>query len=180
VQGRFGSTPEIAQTITLLNSQGSQVRYGNLLTLPVGGGLLYIEPLYVEAAGLPYPILQRVLVAFGDRVAFAESLTEALDTLFGAGAGSQAPDRGDASNTSPTPTPTPSGSGSASPSPSSPAPSGTGGTVSAQLQAALTQLATAYTDLQSAYKSGNVTRIGEAQTALNEAAAKVAAARGGG
>jgi uncharacterized protein len=182
VQGRFGSTPEIAQTITLLNSQGSQVRYGNLLTLPVGGGLLYIEPLYVEAAGLPYPILQRVLVAFGDRVAFAETLPDALDSLFGAGAGSQAPDTGDGgSSSSPTPSTTPSSSpsGTASPSPGSPPPSG-GGTVSPQLQAALTQLATAYNDLQTAYSSKDVAKIGAAQTALNQAAAKVAAARSGG
>jgi uncharacterized protein len=178
VQGRFGSQSEIAQTITLLNSQGSQVRYGNLLTLPVGGGLLYIEPLYVEAAGLPYPILQRVLVAFGDRVAFASSLTGALDTLFGAGAGSQAPDN-NGSTTSPSPTPSgtsPPSSGSATPSPT-----GTGGgTVSPQLNAALAQLATAYTSLQTAYKSGDVTAIGQAQTAVNQAAAAVAAARGGG
>jgi uncharacterized protein len=180
VQGRFGSQSEIAQTITLLNSQGSQIKYGNLLTLPVGGGLLYIEPLYVEAAGLPYPILQRVLVAFGDRVAFASSLTGALDTLFGAGAGQQAPDAGDTSTTSPSPTPTgtsPPASGSASPAP----PTGTGGqTVSPQLNAALGQLATAFTALQNAYKSGDVTAIGQAQTRVNQAAAAVAAARGGG
>ena len=180
VQGRFGSQSEIAQTITLLNSQGSQVRYGNLLTLPVGGGLLYIEPLYVEAAGLPYPILQRVLVAFGDRVAFASSLTGALDTLFGAGAGSQAPDAGGDETTSPSATPSgtsPSASGTTTPAP----PTGTGGgTVSPQLNAALAQLATAYTTLQNAYKSGDVTAIGEAQTRLNQAAAAVAAARGGG
>ncbi|HEV7656363.1 MAG TPA: UPF0182 family protein [Mycobacteriales bacterium] len=177
VQGRFGSQPEIAQTITLLNSQGSQVRYGNLLTLPVGGGLLYIEPLYVEAAGLPYPILQRVLVAFGDRVAFASSLTGALDTLFGAGAGQQAPDASGGTGTSPSPSPSASTSTSPTPAP----PSGTGGgTVSPQLQAALTQLGTAYTNLQTAYRSGDVTRIGQAQTALNQAAAAVATARGGG
>ncbi|HST64614.1 MAG TPA: UPF0182 family protein [Mycobacteriales bacterium] len=180
VQGRFGSQSEIAQTITLLNSQGSQVRYGNLLTLPVGGGLLYIEPLYVEAAGLPYPILQRVLVAFGDRVAFASSLTGALDSLFGAGAGSQAPDNNGTST--PTPTPTPSGSSPPSSSPSSPAPpSGSGGgAISPALNAALTQLSTAYTALQNAYRSGDVTAIGQAQTAVNQAAAAVAAARGGG
>ena len=182
VQGRFGSTPEIAQTITLLSSQGSAVKYGNLLTLPVGGGLLYIEPLYVEAAGLPYPILQRVLVAFGDRVAFASTLTDALDTLFGAGAGQQAPDANTGGGTT-SPTPTPSASGSASPgspTPSTSAPSGPGGTLSPALAAALTQLSTAYTNLQAAYRSGDVNRIGTAQTEVNRAAAAVSAARGGG
>ena len=182
VQGRFGSTPEIAQTITLLNSQGSQVRYGNLLTLPVAGGLLYIEPLYVEAAGLPYPILQRVLVAFGDRVAFAESLKAALDTLFGPGAGQQAPDAGGGG--AGTPSPTPSGTATPTPTtpgatPTTPVPGPTGGSISPQLGQALNQLATAYSALQAAYQSGDVTRIGAAQTQVNQAAAAVAAARGG-
>jgi uncharacterized membrane protein (UPF0182 family) len=178
VQGRFGSTPEIAQTITLLSSQGSQVRYGNLLTLPVGGGLLYIEPLYVEAPQLPYPILQRVLVAFGDRVAFASSLTAALDSLFGAGAGSQAPDAGSGTTPSPTPTATSPPSGTASPT--APPATGGGGTLSPALTAALNQLSTAYDNLQTAYRTGDVTRIGQAQTQVNQAAAAVAAARGGG
>ena len=182
VQGRFGSTPEIAQTITLLSSQGSAVKFGNLLTLPVGGGLLYIEPLYVEAAGLPYPILQRVLVAFGDRVAFASTLTDALESLFGAGAGQQAPDANTGGGTT-TPTPTPSAGGSTSPgspTPSTSAPSGAGGTLSPTLAAALTQLSTAYTNLQAAYRSGDVNRIGTAQTEVIRAAAAVSAARGGG
>src|SRR4026209_1086889 len=107
VKGRFGSTAQIAQTLAVHNSQGASVKYGNLLTLPVGGGLLYIEPLYVEAAGNPYLILQYVLAAFGDRVAFGSSLTEALNSLFGAGAGNQAPDAGGNNNPQ---SPTPSGS----------------------------------------------------------------------
>ena len=43
--------------------------YGNLLTLPVGGGLLYVEPVYVQASSgsASYPLLQKVLVAFGDQ-----------------------------------------------------------------------------------------------------------------
>src|SRR5829696_81293 len=181
VQGRFGSTPEIAQTITLLNSQGSQVRYGNLLTLPVAGGLLYIEPLYVEAAGLPYPILQRVLVAFGDRVAFAPTLKEALDSLFGAGAGQQAPDAGQNPGAPPTSTPPGSSPPTGSARPTTPPPSGgTGNTLSPALTRALDQLSTAYANLQAAYRTGDVSQIGAAQTEVNRAAAAVAAARGGG
>ena len=182
VQGRFGSTPEIARDITLLNSGGSQVKYGNLLTLPVAGGLLYVEPLYVQASGLPYPILQRVLVAFGDQVAFEDTLPTALEALFGAGAGQQAPGSGGGTNPDPGTTPTPTPSGSASPgSPTPPAPTGTGGgTVSPQLNAALAQLGTAYTNLQAAARSGDLNRIATAQGEVNRAAAAVAAARGGG
>src|SRR5829696_3431771 len=176
VQGLFRSTPDIAREVSLLDQRGSEVRYGNLLTLPVGDGLLYIEPLYVQAQGLPFPTLQFVLVAFGNRTAFAETLSDSLVRLFGVGAGEAAEDPG----TSPTPTPTgspPSGS-----SPTTPPPTGSAGTgtLSPELSAALNQLTTAYAELQAAYKSGNVTRIGQAQTAVNRAAAAVAAARGGG
>ena len=39
---------------------------GNLLTLPVGGGILYVQPVYLKSTGeTSYPTLQRVLVAFG-------------------------------------------------------------------------------------------------------------------
>jgi uncharacterized membrane protein (UPF0182 family) len=170
VQGLFRSTPDIAREISLLSQRGSEVKYGNLLTLPVGKGLLYVEPLYVQAQDLPFPRLQFVLVAFGNRTAFAPTLKEALNTLFGAGAGEQAPDPG----TQPTP------SGAATASPTAPAPSGPGGTLSPALSAALNRLSTAFANLQEAYRSGDVTRIGEAQTAVNQAAAAVTAARRGG
>ena len=170
VQGLFRSTPDIARQISLLDQRGSEVKYGNLLTLPVGKGLLYVEPLYVQAQGLPFPTLQFVLVAFGNRTAFAPTLGAALNTLFGEGAGERAPDPG----TQPTPSET------ATTSPAAPVPSGTGGTLSPALSAALNRLSTAFANLQEAYRSGDVTRIGEAQTAVNQAAAAVTAARGGG
>ena len=72
----------------LLFQQGSQVIKGNLLTLPVGGGLLYVQPVYVQSSqGTQYPLLRKVLVAFGDRVGFADTLSEALDQIFGGDSG---------------------------------------------------------------------------------------------
>src|SRR5262249_7575500 len=50
VQNKFNSTPAISQLVSLLDQHGSRVIFGNLLTLPVGGGLLYIEPMYVAAS----------------------------------------------------------------------------------------------------------------------------------
>ncbi len=61
---------------------------GNLLTLPVGGGLLYVQPVFVQASsGTQLPTLQKVLVAFGDEIAFEDTLDEALDVLFGGDSG---------------------------------------------------------------------------------------------
>ena len=175
VQGKFNSTPEIATQISLLDQRGSQVKYGNLLTLPVAKGLLYVEPLYVQGQGLPFPTLQYVLVAFGDRVAFESTLAGSLNALFGSGGGSNA-------NSNPPPTTTPP-SGTASPTSPPTSPSGTpgtgGGTISPELNAALNRLSTAYSELQAAYRSGDIARISQAQAAFNQAAAAVATARGG-
>lgn len=88
VQNTFDSDTEIANKLNVLTLGKSDVKYGNLLTLPVGGGLLYVQPVFVQSSeGTKLPNLRKVLVAFGDRVAFEDTLTEALDVLFGGDAG---------------------------------------------------------------------------------------------
>lgn len=88
VQNTFDSDTAIADQLNVLSLGKSDVVYGNLLTLPVGGGLLYVQPVYVQSSeGTKLPNLRKVLVAFGDRVAFEDTLTEALDVLFGGDAG---------------------------------------------------------------------------------------------
>lgn len=84
VQNAFNSDQKIASELNLLNQQGSKVISGNLLTLPVGGGLLYVQPVYVESTGsTSYPVLRYVLTAFGDQIGFARTLQESLDQTFG-------------------------------------------------------------------------------------------------
>jgi hypothetical protein len=94
VQNAFLSNNQVRPDLTLFESENSNAVFGNLLTLPIGdAGLLYVEPLYVEATGESgFPLLQRVLVNFGDRIGYANTLAEALDQVFGAGAGEVAAD----------------------------------------------------------------------------------------
>jgi uncharacterized protein len=172
VQSKFNSTPEISQLVSLLDQRGSRVIFGNLLTLPVGGGLLYVEPMYVAAQSNSFPVLQKVLVAFGDQIAFKDRLSDALDALFGPGAGQSAPDEG-TPPTSGTPTPTPSASGTASPSPTP------GGAGAPDVGQAITGIDRALADLSTAYKSGDLARIGEAQAALKRAIDAYAQVRSG-
>ncbi len=88
VQNTYNSDTAVVPQLNLLQQGESEVLYGNLLTLPVGGGLLYVQPVYVQSSeGTKLPRLQKVLVAFGDKVAFEDTLTAALDTLFGGDAG---------------------------------------------------------------------------------------------
>ncbi|MYQ48193.1 UPF0182 family protein [Streptomyces sp. SID4985] len=83
VQSQFNSEPEIAETIALLSKGHSQVEYGNLLTVPLDGGLLYAEPVYVRGGKLKYPLLRKVLVTYEGRTAFEDTLDQALDKVFG-------------------------------------------------------------------------------------------------
>ncbi|QMU97707.1 UPF0182 family protein [Microbacterium esteraromaticum] len=101
VQNTFDSDTEIANKLNVLTLGKSDVKYGNLLTLPVGGGLLYVQPVFVQSSeGTKLPNLRKVLVAFGDRVAFEDTLTVALDVLFGGDAGASGGD-GDVEPTDP-------------------------------------------------------------------------------
>ena len=83
----------MSQSLNLLKQGQSEVINGNLLTVPVGGGLLYVQPVYVKSTGnTSYPLLQKVLVAFGDQIAFQDTLDAALDVLFGGDSGADAGD----------------------------------------------------------------------------------------
>jgi uncharacterized membrane protein (UPF0182 family) len=83
VEARIDQDPTISAQLSLWNQQGSNVIRGNLLVIPVADSLLYVEPLYLQAANGRIPELQRVIVATADQVIMAESLGLALAELFG-------------------------------------------------------------------------------------------------
>ncbi|MGR2751346.1 UPF0182 family membrane protein [Agromyces arachidis] len=93
VQNTFNSDTSISAQLNILRQGQSDVINGNLLTIPVGGGLLYVQPVYVRSTGeTSYPVLQKVLVAFGDEIAFEDTLDDALNVLFGGDSGAAAGD----------------------------------------------------------------------------------------
>ena len=151
----------LSQFLNLQKQQGSTVVLGNLLTLPVGGGLLYVEPIYVQAkTESAYPLNRAVIAAFGDKLAWSSTLNGALDALFGGNAGATS---GDNTPTTPT-TPTPPG-----------------GANDPALAKALSDAQTALNDGAAALKAGDFTKYGEAQARLKAAiAAAVAASPSGG
>src|SRR5215217_6693894 len=124
VQQSFNTNDEVARDLSLFRNANSQPVFGNLLTLPIGeDGLLYVQPLYVEGrAENSFPLLRKVLVNYGDRVGYADTLGQALDQVFGAGAGQSATDGGEDSGDGDTSSPTTT---SPSPSPTTSAPTTT-------------------------------------------------------
>jgi uncharacterized protein len=155
VQGAFESNAAASAELTLLRRGGSIVTLGNMITIPMGGGLLYIEPVYVTAAAAgstgSYPSLQRVFAYYaGHPVGFQPTLSAALTQVFSAS------------------------------TPAQPAPGGTasGGSVNAQVIADLKQAQQFYTKAQAALRNSDLATYGqdiakmEAQIANAQAAAK--------
>jgi uncharacterized membrane protein (UPF0182 family) len=115
VQNEFHDT--FASALKDLRASSKLVE-GNLLTLPVGGGLLYVEPVYGQsqprstANQSTYPVLENVLVAFGDRQAFESTLKQGLDEVFAGDSGASTGENPMARSTPGTTTPSPVTSGS--------------------------------------------------------------------
>lgn len=83
IEARINQDPEISRQISLWNRQGSRIIQGNLVTIPIGQSILYVEPLYLAADAGGLPTLIRVVVAYGDRIAMQPSLDAALRALLG-------------------------------------------------------------------------------------------------
>jgi len=87
VQSNFESFPAASAQLSLYRQGGSKVSLGNLVTVPLGGGLLSIEPVYLSASATgnqgAYPVLKRVFAYYNGQVAFAPTLQAALAQVFG-------------------------------------------------------------------------------------------------
>ncbi len=83
VEARIDQNPQLSAQLTLWNQQGSRVVRGSLLVIPMGRGLLYAEPIYLQAAQSPMPELRMVVLALQDRLAYAPTFEAALASLFG-------------------------------------------------------------------------------------------------
>lgn len=188
VQNTFNSDSRIADVLNILQTGGTtDVLRGNLLTLPIGDGLLYVQPIYVQSrAETTYPLLRRVLVAFGNEVGFGETLDQALDDLFQGDSGAEAPDAGTPTvEETPSATPSPdtgsdtgTGTGTATDSPSTTPPATTeSGDPQVRLDAALEDAQTAIEDGQEALGAGDFAAYGEAQERLEDAIRRALAAQ---
>ncbi|PKV87739.1 hypothetical protein BX283_5338 [Streptomyces sp. TLI_146] len=83
VQSKLNGLPEVAEFVRNLRGSDSEIDYGNLLTVPLGGGFLYIEPVYARGGSANYPLLKKVGVSYGDKTVFKDTLAQALNAVFG-------------------------------------------------------------------------------------------------
>jgi uncharacterized membrane protein (UPF0182 family) len=156
VQNNFNADSEVSSLLNILRQGSTNVISGNLLTLPVAGGLLYVQPVYIESTGeTSYPLLEKVLVAFGDQIAFEDSLDQALDALFGGDSGFDGAE---------TETPVTDDSGEETATESAPTDSG-----NTALDEALTAASRALVDKQAALMAGDLAAFARADDRLTRA-----------
>jgi uncharacterized membrane protein (UPF0182 family) len=83
VEARIDQNPQLSGQLTLWNQQGSHVRRGGMIVMPIGSGLLYAEPIYLQAERSPMPELRLVVLALQDRLAYGPTFESAMAALFG-------------------------------------------------------------------------------------------------
>ena len=166
VANQFLTNPQVAESLLALRRNGTNLTFGNLLTLPVGGGLLYVQPVFVRAqGGESFPTLQRVIVSFGTDTASEPTLPEALDSLFGEGAGA---------GVTPAPTPSPGSTPApgATPAPSAPP------VAAGDVPGLIADADAAFKAGQEALRSSDFAAYGQAQDRLRRALDQLATVSG--
>ncbi|WP_078968178.1 MULTISPECIES: UPF0182 family protein [unclassified Streptomyces] len=161
VQSKLNGLPSVAQFVRDLKGADSDIQYGNLLTVPLDGGFLYVEPVYAQGRNALYPLLKKVAVSYvdadqpagdttKDTTVFEDNLTKALNAVFGVEAPTQ---------------PTPEEPGTTPPPPAS---------NDAALKQAIADAQKAYDAGEAALQKGDWTAYGKAQEDLQAALQKAA------
>jgi hypothetical protein len=83
IEARIDQDPQLSSQFTLWNQQGSRIERGNLMVIPVGNGLLYVQPIYLQAERSPMPELRMVVLATQERIAYGPNFASALTSMFG-------------------------------------------------------------------------------------------------
>ena len=172
VQNNFESDPVVSSQLSLLRRGGSEVEFGNLLSLPFNGGLLYVEPVYIRASTDGYPLLRKVLVGYGSNVALEDTLDVALERVFSTDPNATPEAIPDENGDLVVPTPAPS----QPTEPAQPTEPTTPGDPITDLADAIADAQSAYDAGREALKTGDFTAYDQAQKALAEALQRAAEA----
>lgn len=167
VQSKLNGLPSVATFVRDMKGADSDIQYGNLLTVPLDGGFLYVEPVYAQGRNALYPLLKKVAVSYvdadqpdgdttKDTTVFEDNLTKALNAVFGVEAPTTPPP------TSPTTPP-----GTTNPPPAS---------NDAALKQAISDAQKAYDEGEAALAKGDWTAYGKAQEDLQAALQRAAEA----
>jgi uncharacterized protein len=171
IEAQISADPLISSQFTLWNQSGSKVIRGNLIVVPVGDSLIYLQPVYLQATSAKFPVFQKIIVASPTTVVWGDTLQEALDSLLR-----------EQAQGGPSPSPTPPGP-SATPGPSgTPAPTATPGNQPSPPAgvAALVAYANQHFELaQQALRDGDFARYGQEIALVQQALSQLGQLTGG-
>ena len=143
VEARIDQNAQLSGQLSLWNQQGSRVRRGPLLVIPIGHALLYAQAIYLQADRSPMPELRLVVLALQDHLVYAPTFEVALSNMFGARASS----------------------GSAPPAPTRPAETAAPAGADAEIQVLIAEAAKNLADYQRLTAEG---KLGEAGQKLEQ------------
>lgn len=83
IEAQINQNTEIAQDFTLWSSAGSTYTRGNMFVIPIESSLMYVEPIYLESASTSLPEVKKIILYYNERIAYADTLSEALYSMFG-------------------------------------------------------------------------------------------------
>jgi uncharacterized membrane protein (UPF0182 family) len=146
IQSRINQDSTVSAQFTLWSQAGSSVVRGNLLVLPMGDSILYVEPIFLRSTASAFPEFKRVILASQTRIAFADSIDQALSQILGE-----------------TSVPPPQGGGGGT---------GGGGGLPSNVPELVARAQQLYVDAQAALKAGN---LGTYQAKIDELAAVIQA-----
>jgi uncharacterized membrane protein (UPF0182 family) len=166
IEAQIDSDPVISAQFTLWGQSGSKIIRGNLIVVPVGDSLVYLQPVYLQATSAKFPAFQKIIVASPTKVVWGDTLRQALNQLLAA--------QGSAPGPSPSPGPSPTPGSSATPGPSGGP--GPGATPPAGDVAALVEYANQHFELaQQALRDGDFARYGQELALVKQALAQLQA-----
>ena len=89
MEQRIDQDTTISPQLTLLGQEGSKVLRGNMMTIPIGEGLIYVKPIYIQATSGEnnLPEVKKVIVCYENEIIMEDTLGQALEGIFGEGAG---------------------------------------------------------------------------------------------
>ena len=162
IEAQIDSDPIISAQFTLWSQSGSKVIRGNLIVVPVGDSLVYLQPVYLQATSAKFPAFQKIIVASPTKVVWGDTLRQALTSC--------SRPRAAARSAAPTPTPTPG----PTPTPAPPGSPGPGPTPPAGDVAALVEYANRHFELaQEALRNEDFARYGAELELVKQALAQL-------
>ncbi len=170
IESRIDADPTISAQITLWNQSGSSVVRGNLIVVPVGNALVYLQPVYLQSSSSKFPLFQKIVVASPTAVTWANTLDEALTNLLAAQAGG-----GGSPPPSPGPTASPGPGASATPAPTA----GPGGQLPADVTGLIAYANDHFNLAQQALRNGDFATYGAEMDKVQAALKRLGELTGG-